>query len=743
MPLAPLPERTVSIVPSSREQSFAAPGRALRERRKSVATAAAAEQQQSQQSQQRKGATLQTPSLAVGNRSFAPPGSPQTAAGGDFDQSDDGDVKATTGRIEWLARLPRTRDNTVQPVTLHDGVKCPYSSEEAQTYAKTPYEAGRMLYVYEGGLRHVRQAEAPRIPPGAAHNPLYTQRQSTGEPFSKLTYPMGDYYEGDWRAGKRHGFGTFRISKGYRFQGEWKDDRPCGKGEEEFANHEMVKCSQYINFRPTREATIFYSPQEFGAKYRYQGEIKHGRRHGNGKIFYDNGDVFRGTFREGKRHGRGVLTTSDGRQYEELWEDDDLRGPPQEIVHGSSRSPPRRPSSDRKEDEEVLAAACLAPADLTKWRVREGVTELSLEHFHRLKAGFEDLDTECTGVLSTADLRRLWGNKDQHMLRKLDRNNDGCVDLYEILLEWYPDVKESQLLRFVEIEPDLHHIHRMRGVLGDVREPHGDGFCALTAHDGGVLRQSTLEAAGFQIGGETFSLTLWNRAAALRDPPGFSEALVAWYPNTPRSVLNRYEMLRLPYSELDAVYHSFRHLEADEGSNVLHIDAFREARRQHRMDLRRKAHQSSRGRSSSPHRRTMIGSPPNVMAMSTSIGMNSIKLLRRMRVYFFKGEPCWPLGKHMRITVPLLEQVEQTLAASVIHSLRPKRGGYVHLLEILRFCFPNVPCMRNVELLSPVEALMGASPEEYSPPSCTCDICDFSRHRGIADPIFGTDGTPT
>eukprot|EP01062_Namystynia_karyoxenos_P046668 TRINITY_DN35023_c0_g1_i1.p1 TRINITY_DN35023_c0_g1~~TRINITY_DN35023_c0_g1_i1.p1 ORF type:complete len:815 (+),score=262.49 TRINITY_DN35023_c0_g1_i1:68-2512(+) len=671
---------------------------------------------------------LRTPAQMQADRPF--PGGADSAAGGRGDaQSEAGAAPsqgpAARGRIEWAARLPgaRGRGPLHQAVTLQDGEKIPYTPEEAARLSSTPYAHGRLLYVYEGGLKHVRQKEAPPVPPGGVHNPLYALRNSTGEPHSILKYPYGDQFEGDWRAGARHGFGTLRTCRGYRYQGEWRDDQPSGKGEEEFAHHEMVKSDSYFNLRPTGKATIIYQPQECGTRYRYVGDVKGGRRHGRGRIHYDNGDVFEGEFREGRRHGVGVVTYADsGRQFEGNWVADELQGMLHETGSGSPRTRAAAAAERAKEEEDVqVAAACLAPADLTKWRVREGVTDLSLEHFHRLKAGFENLDAECNGELSTAELRKAWGNKDQHMLKKLDRNNDGSVDLYEVLLEWYPDVPVGQLLRLVQIEPDLRAIHRMRGRLGDAPSDTRDGFYDITAAEGGLLSLATLEAAGFTIGGERFSLACWKAAAALSDPPGFTEVLEAWYRNTPRAVLERYDMARLPYSELDAIYTGFKPLEAPGGGFFIDVAQCKEARRQHRLELKRRAApQQQRQRA----------------VTTVSVTATNLTLMRRMRPYFFKGEPCWALGRHIRVTVPMLERVIATLSAAQLPCLHPCRPGHVHLLELLRFAFPNVPCMRTFELLQPVEALLGADPGDYVPPECACDICDFARHRGIGDPVL-------
>ena len=40
----------------------------------------------------------------------------------------------------------------------------------------------------------------------------------------------GDRYEGEWRDGKRHGYGTATTHSGWRFEGGWRDGNRHGYG---------------------------------------------------------------------------------------------------------------------------------------------------------------------------------------------------------------------------------------------------------------------------------------------------------------------------------------------------------------------------------------------------------------------------------------------------------------------------------------------------------------------------------
>lgn len=45
-----------------------------------------------------------------------------------------------------------------------------------------------------------------------------------------LVYPDGSYRRGRWMGGEMHGFGVFVARNGFKYEGNWKDDMPNGKG---------------------------------------------------------------------------------------------------------------------------------------------------------------------------------------------------------------------------------------------------------------------------------------------------------------------------------------------------------------------------------------------------------------------------------------------------------------------------------------------------------------------------------
>lgn len=47
----------------------------------------------------------------------------------------------------------------------------------------------------------------------------------------------------------------------------------------------------------------------------YEGELKSGKSHGQGKMTFEDGRYFVGTFVEGIRSGKGLMVWPDGRRY--------------------------------------------------------------------------------------------------------------------------------------------------------------------------------------------------------------------------------------------------------------------------------------------------------------------------------------------------------------------------------------------------------------------------------------------
>ena len=112
----------------------------------------------------------------------------------------------------------------------------------------------------------------------------YTGEWSNNLHEGKGTYKWkktGAIYDGDFKAGKRCGFGTYSIlvNGEYRklYTGEWADNMRCGYG------------------------TQYYSETEY-----YEGQWRADKREGWGRMYYADGSVYEGEWFGDKRHGQGL-----------------------------------------------------------------------------------------------------------------------------------------------------------------------------------------------------------------------------------------------------------------------------------------------------------------------------------------------------------------------------------------------------------------------------------------------------
>ncbi|RNF24314.1 putative phosphatidylinositol-4-phosphate 5-kinase [Trypanosoma conorhini] len=609
------------------------------------------------------------------------------------------------GTLMWLAPAKVPSGDKKMAVRLSRGVKHPLSLNESQLFANTPYARGFSEYIYEGQLRRIKEMEDQADPRGAV-------RQGHGV----LSYPNGAYYEGNWRHSKRHGTGCITSANGYKYTGEWCDDVREGSGYEVFACGAAIDAN-YANGLPEGEGVVMYSPKQNA--YRYEGGWQNGKRHGRGVIFYANGDTFGCTFEQAKRHGRGVTTqTVNGReiQYETQWRDDKLVGTPR-LIPKALRT--RKPVSFIP----FRTTGYLSPVDIINWTVKEGTLNLPFEHFMQLKLGFEALDVVGCGVLPMRELRAVWPESNMEMLRKFDSDEKESVELLDIVCAWYPKVSPHVIARMMQEFISPFDLFSLRGYLNGVENADGMGYyhvCGDALPSSGTeghrpaLHFRDLESTGFRIGGEKFTAADYAAASRLHDPPYFIDVLAVWYPNILRVVLEQYEMEEVDSDILDAIrvdFDRYAHPSAD-SSNYLLIEDFAQAEVAYRIKLCA-AYKNNERMQGTMHSSFTVA--PATAVTAPSLGFNPNPALAYgsaietdMRQGFFKGTPVWILANRIRLNVPLLLGIER---------FHVRQKGRVTLDELLRFCFPNVPC------LCTQETILGS----FSETVCRCSLCNAAR----------------
>ena len=91
--------------------------------------------------------------------------------------------------------------------------------------------------------------------------------------------------------------GSYIWANGIRYDGEFKDGKPHGKGATTYPNGD-----------------------------RYEGELKNGDKHGNGTYTYSNGSSYVGEFKNGKYNGKGTTTLVDGAIFIGEFKDNKMNG---------------------------------------------------------------------------------------------------------------------------------------------------------------------------------------------------------------------------------------------------------------------------------------------------------------------------------------------------------------------------------------------------------------------------------
>lgn len=638
-----------------------------------------------------------------------------------------GKSKLVDGELHWFGEFYDPKET--KAIKMANGDKQPMTGAELKLFARTPYERGVLDFEYEGTMRQRANPDVPAKRPntveaGAADgeageavpegDPRYWTREGTGV----LRYPHGETYEGQWKLNKRQGEGAFVDPKGYRFRGNWIDDTGKGKGCEVFRSKASLD-GTYDNCLPQGPGVLIFT--QASTQYRYEGDFVQGKRHGKGTIFYSNGDTYVGLWENGQRHGRGVTTTYNdlGReiQYETEWNRNVLVSGPTVIEKGRRTA---RPKPVMKVNIQTLV-----PADLTKWKVKDEATELSLEHFLRIKLGFEKLDKNGTGSLSTEELTEIWGNDSKGMLSKLDTDGNGTVELDEIFQAWYPNVPSHNVSRFLQLDINPKTLLRIRGFLAGVKDESESGYYQMVGIKNPdeivdkPITQKIMDTWGWKIGGERFTLANFEAAKVLCDPPHFMEIMEIWYPNIPRSTLARTEASDIP--DIEKIKTDF--LKLSGGSFEVSVEKFSEAQEayceknyghdEEEGDGENNNHNhNSGGAAASPSKSTT--NHPDEASPPASPGSphgppptQEEVILELASPGFFKGQPFWMLGNSIKLSVALLKDIDK---------FDRRVEGIISLQQILRYCYPNVKCRRTQDQLS----------GRRKGGACNCKICMLS-----------------
>ena len=173
---------------------------------------------------------------------------------------------------------------------------------------KNGYRNGQGTYIWTNGDKYEGEYKDGK-PHGQGISTLhngnkYVGGYKYGKEHGQGTYTRSDgrKYVGEWKDGKKHGQGKLILPDGKKYVGKWKDGRPWdGIG---------YKNNEEIEFR------VVDGKRSVGNKVREKNEQK--------TINYSGGDWYIGELKDGKRHGQGTYNWSDGTKQEGTWRNGEI-----------------------------------------------------------------------------------------------------------------------------------------------------------------------------------------------------------------------------------------------------------------------------------------------------------------------------------------------------------------------------------------------------------------------------------
>ncbi len=135
----------------------------------------------------------------------------------------------------------------------------------------------------------------------------------------KMIYANGRTYEGNWKFGKRNGYGILRYKSGnIEYEGEWKEDKRHGQG----TSYGIIG-NKYVG--------NFANDSKFGkgVSYTSSGDStvavwRSGYYDCTGTKYYKNGETLTGTWVGGYKEGKFIHTYPNGRKSQEFYQKDSL-----------------------------------------------------------------------------------------------------------------------------------------------------------------------------------------------------------------------------------------------------------------------------------------------------------------------------------------------------------------------------------------------------------------------------------
>ena len=172
--------------------------------------------------------------------------------------------------------------------------------------------------IYKGSWDSNKKRQGFGISISADGNTLYKgnwESDKIGD-FGLFLEKNGNYYLGQIKEGKFEGKGELNIERISKYNGEFKNDLPEGKGIfEDYENNYKYDGDWSLGKKNGRGVL------EFADGTKYEGDFKNDLYDGNGIIKFNNGNVYEGEFVEGNIKGKGKFVWNDGKKYDGDYED--------------------------------------------------------------------------------------------------------------------------------------------------------------------------------------------------------------------------------------------------------------------------------------------------------------------------------------------------------------------------------------------------------------------------------------
>ena len=159
-----------------------------------------------------------------------------------------------------------------------------------------------------------------------------------------IYYRNNDYYIGEVKNNKKHGFGFHHFVSGFIYKGMYENDIKVNGIVFDPRNKQIIYEGGWGNdvyngqgkLTKPKDGTYtgsfkdgFFDGKgvlEYNNGSKYEGDFVKGRREGRGKFVFATGEVYEGEFVENKYQGDGKYTWSNGDFYEGSFKEGDMTG---------------------------------------------------------------------------------------------------------------------------------------------------------------------------------------------------------------------------------------------------------------------------------------------------------------------------------------------------------------------------------------------------------------------------------